>query len=323
MSTDMSSDNTVLRHLPDQRNPAIYTNVPTRFRWIDQGLLWPDDPCNFVAHFQGCDFYIPEHLGLLSVMCAFGGQETYDVGNDQIAVRDSAYLILNEGQNYASFIHSRNPVESLAVFFNPLFAADVLRSMIVAEDHLLDSPQGAVQPLAFFQQLYWEDESVSGLLNRLRVAAGTGHASHGWLEEQFHYVLHGMIQAHRTVRSDVDRLTSARPATRVELYRRLHRARDFMDSHLEKSLSLPEIAEAAYFSPHHFLRTFKQAFHETPHQYLTRRRIEWARFLLTRTTMSVTEVCGAVGFESLGSFSWLFRQRVGASPEAFRRSSAA
>jgi AraC-like DNA-binding protein len=253
------------------------------------------------------------------VKCAFDGQETYEVGRDHISVRDSSFLILNEGQTYASYIQARDPVESFTIFFDPAFASDVLRSTITPEDHLLDAPAGARQPVAFFQQLYWNDDIVTPMLHRLRVAAGGGQTTSGWLEEQFHNVLEGVIQVHRSVREEVDSLTSVRPALRVEHYRRLHKARDYMDSHLDRGLTLPEIAGEACFSPHHFLRTFKQAFHETPHQYLTRRRIEWAQRLLARSSLSVTDICGAVGFESLGSFSWLFRQRVGVSPEAYRR----
>jgi AraC family transcriptional regulator len=312
----------LLRHLPDHKNPAIYTNVPTRFRWIDAGLLWPEEPCNFIAHFRGRDFYIPVHLGLLSVKCAFDGQETYEVGRDHLSVRDSSYLILNEGQTYASYIKARDPVESFAVFFDPAFAADVLRSIVTPEDQLLDAPSEFAQPVMFFQQLYWEDNVVAPMLHQLRDAASSGQNTNGWLEERFHEVLEGIIQVHRSVRTEVDDLTTVRPALRVELYRRLHKARDYMDSHLDRGLSLPEIAREACFSTHHFLRTFKHAFHETPHQYLTRRRIEWAQRLLIRSSLSVTDICGAVGFESLGSFSWLFRQRIGVSPEAYRRSVA-
>ena len=73
-------------------------------------------------------------------------------------------------------------------------------------------------------------------------------------------------------------------------------------------------------APHHFLRTFKQAFHQTPHQYLTQVRLERAKTLLLRTDTPVTDICMEVGFESLGSFSWLFSKRFRKSPSAFRNS---
>ena len=92
-----------------------------------------------------------------------------------------------------------------------------------------------------------------------------------------------------------------------------------MESQLEAPLDLKQISGEAWLSPHHFLRLFKQVYKETPHQYLTRRRIERARRLLLQTEMPVTDICYAVGFESLGSFSWLFRKRVGLSPDQYRK----
>jgi AraC-like DNA-binding protein len=64
---------------------------------------------------------------------------------------------------------------------------------------------------------------------------------------------------------------------------------------------------------------FLQAFGETPHEFLTRIRIEEAKKLLLLDQHSVTEVCFEVGYESLGSFSSRFRLLTGLSPVAFRR----
>ena len=72
-------------------------------------------------------------------------------------------------------------------------------------------------------------------------------------------------------------------------------------------------------SPAYFSRSFKSAFGETPHQYLMSRRMERAMALLRAGDRSVTEVCFAVGFSSLGSFSTQFRRFVGDSPSAYRR----
>ncbi|MEO6887705.1 MAG: helix-turn-helix transcriptional regulator [Ktedonobacteraceae bacterium] len=57
---------------------------------------------------------------------------------------------------------------------------------------------------------------------------------------------------------------------------------------------------------------------QSHHQYLITRRLERAQHLLLHTDRSVTEICFALGFESLGSFSWLFRQRIGCSPTTYR-----
>lgn len=98
----------------------------------------------------------------------------------------------------------------------------------------------------------------------------------------------------------------------------LEQAKSYIDTHLDQPLSLDEIAAQVHLSRFHFLRRFRRHFHETPHQYHTRRRIEKAKELLATSELPITEICFTVGFESLGSFSTLFHQIVGWSPSIYR-----
>jgi len=99
---------------------------------------------------------------------------------------------------------------------------------------------------------------------------------------------------------------------------RLRRARALIDACYDTPLDLGQISSAAGFSPYHFIRLFRQAFDQTPHQYLVRKRIERAKDLLAAGDLSVTEICFAVGFQSLGSFSALFHRSVGHPPKIYR-----
>lgn len=105
--------------------------------------------------------------------------------------------------------------------------------------------------------------------------------------------------------------------------RRLLRARDAMDRSFAEPLDIATLARIAVVSEAHFVRTFRATFGETPHRYLQRRRIERAMTMLREGDRSVTDICMAVGFTSLGTFSRTFREIVGQSPLAYRRSSAA
>ena len=107
-----------------------------------------------------------------------------------------------------------------------------------------------------------------------------------------------------------------------ERNRRLLRARDAMDRSYDQPLDVAALARIACVSEAHFIRTFRATFGETPHRYLQRRRIERSMFLLRDTDRSVTDICLDVGFTSLGTFSRTFREIVGQSPLAYRRSSA-
>jgi AraC-like DNA-binding protein len=104
-----------------------------------------------------------------------------------------------------------------------------------------------------------------------------------------------------------------------DVFRRLCRARDLLCDGVDDAPDLRALARAAGMSPYHLLRVFRRGFGETPHELLTRVRVERAKAAL-RAGRSVTETCLDVGFSSLGSFSALFRRRVGVSPSAYQRS---
>jgi AraC-like DNA-binding protein len=98
----------------------------------------------------------------------------------------------------------------------------------------------------------------------------------------------------------------------------VRRARDLIDRDYATALDIPAIARAARMSTAHFSRQFRAAYGETPYTYLMTRRIERAKALLRGGDLSVTDVCMAVGFSSLGSFSARFTELVGQSPSAYR-----
>lgn len=99
------------------------------------------------------------------------------------------------------------------------------------------------------------------------------------------------------------------------------RARDAMDRQYAEPLDVAALARIAHVSKAHFIRTFRAVFGETPNRYLQRRRVERAMFLLRETDRSITDICIAVGFTSLGTFSRMFRVVVGVAPSEFRRTS--
>jgi AraC-like DNA-binding protein len=111
-------------------------------------------------------------------------------------------------------------------------------------------------------------------------------------------------------------LPAPRPPADVLVH--LRRARDLADRCYAEPLDLDALAAAAGISKYHFLRLFTSTYGVTPGEYLSRRRLERAQDLLRATNLTVTEVCHAVGFSSLGSFSSRFRALVGQSPSAFQ-----
>jgi AraC-like DNA-binding protein len=103
----------------------------------------------------------------------------------------------------------------------------------------------------------------------------------------------------------------------------LRRSRDHLDRHFAEPFDLDHLASLAGMSRFHFVRSFATTYGTTPAAYLAERRIERAQDLLRAANLTVTEVCHAVGYSSLGSFSSRFREIVGESPSDFQKRYAA
>lgn len=96
------------------------------------------------------------------------------------------------------------------------------------------------------------------------------------------------------------------------------KARQFMSANLSKPISLDDVARHVNISPYHFCKVFKEATGFTFKQYLTRRRVEWAKCQLRKPELRITEIAYGVGFGSLSQFNRSFHQIVGESPTEWR-----
>lgn len=111
-------------------------------------------------------------------------------------------------------------------------------------------------------------------------------------------------------------MSGEQPYPRMYLYRRLVQAKLFIDTHYAEPIDLEAIADEAFFSKFHFIKQFKSIYRQTPHQYLISIRIGKAQQLL-KAGVPVSDACYQVGFESLPSFSGLFKRVTGMTPSAY------
>jgi AraC family transcriptional regulator len=257
--------------------------------------------------------------GLLSIKSFTGGSAVYNSNGGSFLVDDERFLIFNHGQEYEITIDSDTPAESFCVFFDSRLAADALRNQTTSPERLLDDPHGnsTAMPL-FFERTYPHDQLLSPNLTHFRHLYLQGEHETGWLDEQFHRLMRRLLSVHQRTLDEVNHTPGTRPATREELYRRLHIAHDYIAASYQQPIRLNQIAAVACLSPNHLLRSFKALFGQTPYQFLIDERMRRARWLLSHTNRPITNICFEVGYESLGSFSWLFAQRCGLSPQAFR-----
>jgi AraC family transcriptional regulator len=109
---------------------------------------------------------------------------------------------------------------------------------------------------------------------------------------------------------------------RRQLLLRLIRARNHIDAWQGQDAALARLAAIARLSPTHFLRLFQTVFGQTPHKYVVQVRLAAARTLLSRSELSVSDVCRTLGFENRCAFARVFRQHFGETPSQVRRQAA-
>jgi transcriptional regulator GlxA family with amidase domain len=115
-----------------------------------------------------------------------------------------------------------------------------------------------------------------------------------------------------------ERPTAEGDAERLRHLARLRRVRDRIDRDYAQPLDVEALARGVHMSGGHLSRQFRLAYGESPYSYLMTRRIERAMALLRRGDLSVTDVCFAVGCQSLGTFSTRFTELVGMPPSTYR-----
>lgn len=104
---------------------------------------------------------------------------------------------------------------------------------------------------------------------------------------------------------------------RADLNKRIIGAKKFIDLHYADCIDLDLICLEAALSKYHFIRQFKKMYGCTPYKYLTEIRVAKAKELI-RNGMTVRGACFSVGFDSINSFSSLFKKITGKPPSALR-----
>lgn len=99
---------------------------------------------------------------------------------------------------------------------------------------------------------------------------------------------------------------------------KLNQVKNFIEEHLAEDITIADMAAVVHISQFHFARVFKTTTGESPHRYLTQRRIERAKVLLSVTRLAVAEVAYRVGFYNQSHFTAQFRKLTGVTPKQYR-----
>jgi len=163
-------------------------------------------------------------------------------------------------------------------------------------------------------RLFFENAALWQTVQKLKMLHTIGGAANARYAEAL-----GAVLAHEIVRITEAVAPSPAPSTRGSLCGWQKRVvADYVDQHLDESISLASLARLAGLSPFHFARAFRQSFGMPPHRYHTSQRIERAKTLLACPSQSVTNIAIDVGFAETSSFTKAFCKLAGMTPTQYR-----
>lgn len=259
--------------------------------------------------------------GPLSLKLYLSGKATFKVSNRKYIIDEQSYLVLNEGEPYEVIINEETEVEAFCLFFRQNLISDYVRSQKLSDTELMGQPFPEERTeIEFCPHTFKRDEDFNLKIHALKRAIDV-NVNALCKETLLQDIIQSLVNRNHLVRQKEQRLDFVKKSTRQELIRRLLTARDFIHGSYQDQITLEDIAQASCLSVNHMLRTFKQAFRQTPNQYIQKLRIEKAKqFLVQNPEWSITKICYECGFKSLGYFSSLFKRYKGTSPSDYRSS---
>lgn len=291
----------------DSDNPAALDEFYPHLHGIREEVEYPEVQGIRLYHNRNT-IHFPSHWhSAIEILYPLEENYTVKIGTEENVLAPGDILVVAPGT-----IHSYTPPESgerifILFDYNLLKMFRGLRQMMQAIQPYLLITQTAYPPLnEKLQELlrdvireYDEDAPYCGAMIWSR------------LLEFFAYI----------GRTDVYRVSHSREFPkdkRQEYVTKFMEVCNYITDHLDEEINTDRLAEIAGFSKFHFSRLFKEFTGYSSHEYLIQRRLETAEQLLANPDLSITDVAMQSGFNSLSTFTRVFKAEKEMTPSAFR-----
>ena len=256
--------------------------------------------------------------GTLSIFNNFSGESRIKTEEKEVILRPGQSFITNQDQHYSLYIDPLSSAETFNVHLGTNKIDEFMAQIAPSEVDLLEPINDQIR-INFHNKIH-ELPNLQHLLQRLKWSYGCGNLYPLIQEELYAEIMQVMLLEEKLIRARMLEIPAVKKAVKIELGKRLINVVDYMYSHYSKEITLEALSEQAFLSKYHFLRLFKTYFGQSPHQFLTKIRINRAKDLLINTSNSIHQIAYAIGIQNPSSFTRLFNQKVGIGPNNFRLS---
>ena len=271
---------------------------------------------NRIVHSRLQDFEKIDQKSGLSIKYVTSGKEQYRLGSHDFTLTPGKFLVVNKNQLISCNLRSNQVTEGFCFYLDEHLMKETYRCRTQSAENLLENPFEGKEAIEFYERLFSVESHalgryISSLADKIKLGELLPDP------EVYYRLCDHLLDLQLPLLGQINELNAVKYSTRLELFRRLEKAKQLIQENFTQELTVLEIAREACLSEYHLARSFKSAFGISPYQYMLDLRIQLAKEMLQETRQSVSEVAIAVGFNDLPCFSKAFKKNTGIAPSTY------
>lgn len=279
--------------------------------------------CNNEVFVSKLNYLAPiSYTSLFSVKYVFSGVEKYRVnGVNNVLKKGQCLIVNNDCDVIAECGTGQNKYEmnyGMSSFLTPAMFSEVVQACSVWGNDILEVVETCRFSFLFFDGII-KNNALTNYLERQFIFLNTSTNACD-LHENFYYQLcEQVLNFQYGIIKKLCSIHKVKYSTRMEIFKRILKAREIMDATYYQNINLDYIAKECCLSKYFLIKCFKQVFKLTPHQYMIHLKINRAKELLIRDkNIAVAEVAALLNYIDIYTFSKQFKNIVQCSPSDFR-----
>ncbi|MGC4100418.1 AraC family transcriptional regulator [Ferruginibacter sp.] len=286
------------------------------FQHVTEGIKPINDGKNRVYYGEVYEFFSTEAFRNFSIKLTLQGSIHYKTQSQEYRLGPNNFLLTSRQQG-SVLVDSSTMVKGVFIDIQQETINEAYNVIAADNDYDFEDLQaGYFFSPDFFENIYALKNSALDRELKALVSGLVNNSIH-FTEETFLSLAEKVVLHELGNYKSLNNLKSVRASTKKELLKRLLQGRDFMEDNFLKNPGIADIVKHCNMSAFHFFRSFKQAFGDSPYQYIINKRLEYAKTLI-RTDQSFTSIAGQCGFADLFTFSKAFKKLYGISPSEYK-----
>jgi len=265
------------------------------------------EPYSYTSHF--------------SIKYVYEGLEQYRINGVNNKLTNGHSLIVNNESDVLSKCGTgKNKKEinlGMSVFLTPQIVSEVLEACKIWPEDILAEYHNNSAIVMFYDGIIKNNRFVDTLRKQF-LFLNSSLTNHDLDEAYYYTICEQLLQFQYNIFKKLYGINKVKYSTKQEILKRVLLAKEIIDTNFLQNFDLNYLAKESSLSKYFLIKSFKQIFRVTPHQYHIQLKINKAKELLQYKKLSVSEVASFLNYPNIFSFSRQFRLVTQYSPLRYK-----